>query len=43
MGLKSFVRTRRKILLKVGLVVILLCCIWGLYSRYFAPDSGCIN
>ena len=37
MGLKSFVRTRRKILLKVGLVVILLCCIWGLYSRYFAP------
>ena len=37
MGLKSFVRTRRKILLKVGLVVVLLCCIWGLYSRYFAP------
>ena len=37
MGLKSFVRTRKKILLKVGIVIILLCCIWGLYSRYLAP------
>ena len=37
MGVKTFVRHYKKGLWKSGSVIVLLCCLWGCYSRYLSP------